>query len=56
MLTVFERLRSELETTVVGSLEESFEVFVCPPPETEAVFVKLDAAVCETATVTVMAG
>ena len=56
LLTVFERLRSELETTVVESLELSFAVFVCPPPETVPVFVKLEAAVCETLTTSVMTG
>ena len=51
LLTVFVKLRSELETMVVGSLVESFAVFTCPPPETVATLVKLEAAPWATATV-----
>jgi hypothetical protein len=55
--TVFVRLRSALETTVVASLAESFEVeMLPPPPDTVAVFVTLFAAVCKTLTLTLIAG
>jgi hypothetical protein len=53
---VLVRLKSELETMVVASSEVSFEVTTCPPPETEAVLVRLDAALCATLTVMLIAG
>ena len=53
ILVIFKSL---LEMIVVGSLLESFVVFAWPPPETLAVFVRLEpiefrAAVCATSTV-----
>ena len=56
MLTVFVRLRSALDTTVVGSLAVSSPLKVSPPPDAEAVLVTLEAALCATLAVTVMAG
>jgi len=56
LLTVFVRLRSALDTTVVGSLAVSSPLKVSPPPDAEAVLVTLEAALCATLAVTVMAG
>ena len=56
LLTVFVKLRSELETTVVTSLAESLLVLFCPPPVTDALLVKLEAAVWDTLVVRVIAG
>jgi hypothetical protein len=56
LLVAFDRLKSELETMVVASFEESFEVTAWPPPETDAVLVTLEAAFCATVTVMLMAG
>jgi hypothetical protein len=47
---VFTIAKSALETIVVGSVSLEFVVLVSPPPETVAVFVKLEAAVCATVT------
>ncbi len=55
-LCVFAMVRSATPLTVVGSLAESFEVLVWPPPETVAVFVRLRAEFGATLTVSVMAG
>jgi hypothetical protein len=56
VLITFVKLKSELETIVVASLELSFAVLACPPPETEAVLVILEAALCATLTMMLIAG
>ena len=54
LVTTLVRLRSALEMIVVASLAVSLAVLTCPPPETDAVFVMLDAAFCATLTVMLM--
>jgi hypothetical protein len=48
--------KSLLETMLVGSDALEFAVLVSPPPETLAVLVKLEAAVCATVTGIEIAG